>query len=382
MRKRFLSLMLALMLLGSAAAAEGVWMLAVSAGKADALLLGLGDATILVDAGTARSMGKLKALMGHMGVTALDAVFLTHTDDDHAEGLQWLAESDIPVGAWYASKMYTGIKKESKHPAVKAAAVRGQEVQWLMAGDRLTLGEAELQVLAPEVRSDDSDDDNSLVMLLETQEGRLLLTGDMELYEEALLLDGAPDLSCDVLKVPNHADDDTCSDALLRACQPKMAIICTDSQEKPETPDPRILATLQALGAETHVTQECTGGLLVRLEDGAPSVTRLTLKAPEAGLSLLDVTPGDDTIELINEGAARSLEGWYLYSSRGGELFVFPEGVGIGSGETLVVGSKSSEGIDCDLIWDDKKVVHESKTDRISLCAPNGLEISAMTNGM
>ena len=382
MRKPFLAFLMALLLAWPAGSAEGVWMLAVSAGKADALLIGIDDKTILVDAGYSRSMGKLKALMRHMGVTALDAVFLTHTDDDHAEGLSWLAESAIPVGAWYASALYTGVKSEKKHPAVRAAQAREESVQWLKAGDSLDIGQAALRVLAPEVRSDDSDDDNSLVMMLETAQGNILLTGDMELPEEARLLTGAPDLGCDVLKVPNHADDDTCSDALLAACRPKLAVICTDSQEKPGTPDPRILASLEALGAEVRVTQECTGGLLVRLAGGEPSVTRLTLKAPEAGLRILDVTPGDDLVELVNDGEARSLEGWYLYSGRGGELFEFPEGTVIGAGERLVVDTKSSKGLEYDLLWEDKKVVHGSKSDLITLYAPNGLEVSAMGNGM
>ena len=89
---------------------------------------------------------------------ALDAVFLTHTDGDHAGGLWWLSESDIPVGAWYAPAYYTGVKDE-KHPAVKAALARGQSVQWLRRGDSVPLGDtgAVLRVLAPDRLFEDKD---------------------------------------------------------------------------------------------------------------------------------------------------------------------------------------------------------------------------------
>ncbi len=87
MRQRFWrrALLAALCLLLTASAAAETWMYAVSAGKADAILLGGDGWAALVDAGYARSRGKILAAMRQMGVTRLDAVFLTHTDRDHAE---------------------------------------------------------------------------------------------------------------------------------------------------------------------------------------------------------------------------------------------------------------------------------------------------------
>lgn len=383
MKRRIAALLLAigLTLCGCASNAEEVWMYAVSAGKADAILLGVGDAVCLVDAGYARSRGKILAAMEYMGVERLDAVFVTHTDSDHVEGLEWLAQSDIEIGAWYASAMYTGIKKEEKHPAVKAAKTRGEQVQWLKAGDSVSLGDAILNVLAPIALSTDKDNDNSLVLMLQSTEGKILLMGDAELPAEQMLLESGASLKCDVLKVANHADDDTTGEAFVLAASPQTAVISTSSEEKPETPDPRAVALLESVGAQVAVTQDCTGGVLVRLTNRAASVEFIDLPEPIGTVVVEDVLAEDDLITLYNPGVeAQSLDGWYLYSDRGGELFVFPEGTVIDAGQRLTVGSNSTEQ-SVDLRWDDKKVVHKSKTDVIALYDENGMAVSSHSNG-
>ena len=134
-KKLILALLVLCAMLSSCAGAE-TELYAASVGKADAILLKVNGAACLIDAGYLRSRGKILYAMRQLGVSQLDAVILTHTDSDHADGLEWLAESDIPVGTWYASKYFTGVK-EKKHPAVQAANARGQEVVWLSAGDTI-----------------------------------------------------------------------------------------------------------------------------------------------------------------------------------------------------------------------------------------------------
>lgn len=383
MRKRFWrrALLAALCLLLTASAAAETWMYAVSAGKADAILLGGDGWAALVDAGYARSRGKILAAMRQMGVTRLDAVFLTHTDRDHAEGLQWLAESEIEVGAWYASAMFMGVK-EKKHPAVQAARARNQEVVWLRAGDSVPLENAVFSVLAPSEPASDKDNNNSLVMMLESADGRVLLAGDMELPEEAILLGSGADLSCDVLKTANHGDDDANSEAFLRAAAPEIAVFSTSSAEKPGTPNPATVAALESLGAQVCVTESCTGGVLTRLNGGEAGVEWVNLPEPEPGVRIESVEPGADRITLANDGAADAdLSGWMLVSEKGNEWFVLPEGTTIAAGGRLILGTHSTDGA-FDLLWDDKKVVHKSKTDLFTLYDGNGMPVDAMDNGL
>lgn len=246
-----------------------VELLAAAVGKGDALLVRTKGYACLIDTGKSSAQEQLERVLESCGIEALDAVFITHTDKDHTGGLKWLRKSDIEIRAIYASR-YFPESSEKKHPAVKAAEKLGLEVVWLGAGDSVPLGDsgAVFRVVAPEAEIPGNEDDNSLVMLLDSPDGRILLTGDMELAEEQRLLSSGADLRCDVLKVPNHGDGDACGAGLIAACAPAVAVISTDGAEKPDTPDARVLKNLEAAGCEVYVTQDCTLGIRVILDGG------------------------------------------------------------------------------------------------------------------
>ena len=260
-------------LLAFGAARGEMELLAATVGKGDAILVRAGEYVCLVDTGKAEAQAQLERVLSQLGVEALDAVFITHTDKDHTGGLKWLRKSGIEIRAIYASRYYPE-SSEKKHPAVKTADKLGLEVNWLGAGDAVPLGDsgAVFQVLAPEVEFPENEDDNSLVMMLESPDGRVLLAGDMEQAEEARLLASGADLRCDVLKVANHGDSDATSAALIAACAPGVALISTDSEEKPGTPDAGIVRNLQSIGCAVCVTQDASLGVRIALDGGKIAV--------------------------------------------------------------------------------------------------------------
>lgn len=372
---------------------DAVWLFMTNVGKGDALALRFGDWIGLIDTGKTWARGRVDGALTVMGVKGddvLDALFLTHTDDDHAGGLRWMTDESswLPgrsVDAVYASAMYTGVKA-SKHPAVQVAQALTAtgETNWLRRGDEVPLGDtgAALQVLAP-VSLHDDEDDNSLVMLLESSQGRILLTGDMESYEESELLALGDDLKCDVLKVPNHGDDDATSAALANACAAQVALISTDSAEKPGTPDPGVISRLETAGSRVLVTEDSGLGILVRLKNGACTAWNVDFRETDTAkdLYIAALDADDDRIILGNRGEASvSLGGCYLYSDKGDELFVIPDGYAIDPGGTLTVGTKSTKG-DYDVLWPDKKVINKKKADAVYLYDSIGRVIDWMGNG-
>ena len=254
----------------STSAADGsgeMSLLAVNVRKADALLLRSGSSVYLIDTGTEESFSALYETLKSEGITRLTGVILTHTHDDHAGGLKALLASDIEVKNIYASGYYNK-KKESKHPAVKAAKNTGHEVIFLFAGDTLPLDGGKLTVVGPLEKDEEKENNNSLVLLAEGGGGTILLTGDMEFPEEQSLLNAGVLTRVDVLKVGNHGEGDATSNALIDTLRPSLAIISTNSDDEPDTPDPRVLRLLASWGIPVLVTQDSARGILVTLKDG------------------------------------------------------------------------------------------------------------------
>lgn len=278
MRKIIIALMTLSMLLFSVihvsgekteAAAESVELslLAINVRKADALLLRCGRTAYLIDTGTEESYAKMVQVLRDEGITHLTGVIITHTDKDHTGGLMDLMGSGIEIENVYASEFFNK-KKVSKHPAVKALKKAGEQVIFLSAGDTLPLDGGKLTVIGPLEPDDEKENNNSLVLLAEGGGGSILLTGDMEFPEEQSLLEAGLIPHADVLKVGNHGNGDATSEEFIEAVNPYLAVISTNTEDKPDSPDARVLELLKSRNAEILITQDAQNGILVQLING------------------------------------------------------------------------------------------------------------------
>ena len=273
MKKLLLIWFLVLTLLGTGCQGEtnnspDLSLLVINVRKADALLLRSGDTAYLIDTGTKKGADDLLDVLHREGVTRLTGVILTHTHADHAGGLKALLSSDIVVENIYAAKYYVLKKEDGKHPVDKALKNTDREVIWLSDGDTLPLDGGKLSVIGPLEKNEELENNNSLVLLAEGGGGSMLLTGDMEFPEESSLLNAGAIPHADVLKIGNHGEGDATSSALVSAVSPKLAVISTNSEDEPDTPDPRVLMTLNTQQIPVLVTEDTKDGILVTLRNG------------------------------------------------------------------------------------------------------------------
>lgn len=271
--KKKMVLMLVLMLLSSAAAGcaaeqEEVRALFINVRKADAALFFLGDARYLVDVGHKDSHEQLMRVLEAFEIKKLDGIFVTHTDKDHAGGLKKLLKAGIQVDRLYGGEKHSE-KSIEDHPVYEAAEKYEVPVTWLRAGDEVDAGNGNIfRVLGPLSQDPVKENNNSLVMRLTTPHGDMLLTGDMEEPEEEELLSAGLIQSAPVLKVGNHGEGDATSKAFAMAARPQWAIISTNTEDEPDTPDPKIISKLQKVGANIAVTQDAEVGIMVVLQKG------------------------------------------------------------------------------------------------------------------
>lgn len=382
-----LLMLLSLTLLTVACAAETgaedngcVRLIALNIGKADCLLLLNGPDAYLIDTGYEQNYPALQAMLSYYGVSRLRGVFLTHCHQDHMGGLAPLSQSDIAVDAWYAADRY--LVKTKKHPQVKAAASRGQSVSWLAAGDEIAASQdAFFTVLGPVFEDERTENNNSLVLHFSSPHGSILLCGDMkEDEEDSLLEDVSP---CDVIKIAHHGGKNAAGARLLQRAQPRIALICTDTAERADTPSPEVLRRLAAMNCAVYVTQNTADALEITLQNGQAAVRDVAWPdAPARAQGIeMRINLADDTLTLKNNAAtALTLTGWQIYSTKGNELFILPQ-LTLAPGEAYEIGSRATPHAS-DAIWDEKRVWHATEYDLAILYDALGRPVARTDNGI
>lgn len=260
-----------------AAAEDDIRALFINVQKADAALLLLGEERYLVDTGAKSSYSALEKALFLYGVDRLDGVIITHLHSDHVGGLKKLLKSGVRVDGLYAG-IFSSDAYQGEDTVERLAADYGIPLTRLAAGDSLTMGGCALHVLGPLARDAESENNNSLVLNLETTQGNFLLAGDMELEEEAELLDKNLIPQATVLKVAHHGEDDATSKRLVLQVKPQWAVISTSTAEEPDTPDNKVVSRLWDVKAGVAVTQNGEVGILVTLRDGRATAEQIDFK--------------------------------------------------------------------------------------------------------
>jgi competence protein ComEC len=152
-------------------------------------------------AGGARSVA---AFLWSRGITHLDAIVLSHADVDHYNAIPELLEK-FSVGAIYASPLMLADDGAAMQKLLAAIERSGTPLGEASAGDRLRVGgDCLIEVIHPTLHNPAaSDNSNSLVLALEYQGRRILLTGDLESPGLNDVIAEMP-CDCDLVLAPHH----------------------------------------------------------------------------------------------------------------------------------------------------------------------------------
>ena len=185
-------------------------------GQADAILIRQGGAVALVDCGLDE---RVVAALVRNNVHHIDAVFVTHWDEDHWGGLPAVLEQfSVGTIAVAADALEDAPAEVLNRPGVEYRQVR--------RGDTVDIGSFCARVMWPFESVDGEGNEDSLVLLLSyVQEGkglRMLLTGDAELDQEREFAQEVGDI--DVLKLGHHGSKVSVDGELLDVLKPELSI--------------------------------------------------------------------------------------------------------------------------------------------------------------
>jgi len=190
------------------------------------------------------------------GVTRLNAILVTHGDDDHVNGLDRVVDQ-VPV-AMVLDPMLP-------HPAAPYERLRALEEEHGIRVLKARLGQQfdfgggiKAMVLHPGLvpiwgTSSDANND-SVVLRLVYGKVTFLFAGDIEAEGERQLLTRDLVLRSTVLKVPHHGADTEATRDFVRAVHPSLAVISVGADNPYGHPSPEVVERLRAAGAKVMRT--------------------------------------------------------------------------------------------------------------------------------
>ena len=206
------------------------------------------------------------------GIGELEAVFLTHPDEDHISGVMELMEQSgygVKIDSIILPDASQAIKEEELLELRQQTAKYKIPVYYIGRGDVLEDRNLRFTCLGPKKEfMTDEVNEISIVLYVEYGEFRMLLTGDVTGTPEKELLselEGKEPLT--VLKVAHHGSKYSTPQDLLEMTDPVYAVISAGEGNRYGHPHEELLERLERQGC--HIYQTTEGGTItMQVRDG------------------------------------------------------------------------------------------------------------------
>jgi len=242
---------------------------ALDAGHGQAIVVGLpGGVNLLFDGGSLHrsDIGRrvIRPFLRYAGIDRIDAILISHNDIDHVNGIPEVLESGS-VGAVYATDAFFSEKDEWTTAKYLNDVLGARGVTIRPLAESLEVGgPARIKILWPDKRISTaglSENNRSLVSLIEFGGRRILLCSDIEQVAQRGLLRLNPALKADVVVVPHHGSPTTAEPGFLGSLDADVLIYSCDL-----TQYERVRRSKQA-GAASMLCTSKDGAVTVRISD-------------------------------------------------------------------------------------------------------------------
>lgn len=289
----------------------------LSIGQGDCSVVRTGNGnTYLIDCGSSsiKSVGeyRLKPWLKYHGIAKLEAVFLSHPDSDHTNGVLEVLEKTNSPDDWYRGEIQianlvlpAAYREETEAYAIeresddgeaeqneekgfdaiyRLARKNGIPVLWFDTGDKVTEEGISFFCLHPSEEYPTYDtNDASMVLMIESQNTVTLFTGDIGRAGEACVMrelnsmaeqqevlrdgegrqegensetEGRFDEKTVILKVAHHGSKNSTSMEFLELVRPEVSVISCGRDNRFGHPHEETLQRLQQIGSRVVTTMD------------------------------------------------------------------------------------------------------------------------------
>ena len=272
-----LGILLGVILLLARYPAHNLQITFLDVGQGDGICMELPDGRVYLMDGGSSDVSKvgnyrLVPFLKAKGIRKIDAVFLSHGDADHINGIaELLEEKQMSIDCIC---LPAGAELEEFAEITDLAKARNISVRTIQAGDFWENNGTKFWCLNP---ADVTESGNaaSVVLYMEYQNFSMLLTGDLEGEGEksvAALLRSNAITGISVLKVAHHGSKNSTKEEFLRQCSPAVAVISCGEHNTYGHPHKETLERLNDMGTAIYRT-DCSGAVQITVSGSRMKVT-------------------------------------------------------------------------------------------------------------
>jgi len=194
-------------------------MTCLDVGHGQAILAQLpGKGNILFDAGSLHKsdIGRriVAPFLDYSGINRIDSIIISHNDVDHINGIPEIVEHCDVNGVYANDTFFTDMKTDPNGTAKFLETLLSKNDFKIKGLEDLNLNNAaKIKILWPNKKATYyeqlSDNNKSLVSLIQFSNVKILLCSDIEKFAQVELLRLYPDLKADVVVVPHHGSSKT-----------------------------------------------------------------------------------------------------------------------------------------------------------------------------
>ena len=223
---------------------------------------------ILIDGGSTNksSLGQYQLIpyLKSRGISRLDGIYVSHTDEDHISGVRELLEfvekdlTSLRIENLILPKWSDIQENKNYRELTELAESAGVRVLTVKAGDEIRYGTVRLKVLWPESTASGKEvNEDAMVLEMISKDFKGLFTGDIGMVTEEKLIQNGCLEDVDFLKTAHHGSRYSTGAEFLEIVRPELAVVSCSATNTYGHPSPDTLERLKKSGSRVLITRDC-----------------------------------------------------------------------------------------------------------------------------